>query len=215
MVDFLNTTFAGFDGGIFRAMHSLAESSGVFFTPFFKVITLLGEKGIIFILLAISLMLFKKTRKLGVCMFGAVACGALLTNVLLKEIIARPRPFETNLEFRGFWEFLGKPLEDGYSFPSGHTTAIASAMVALFIFCNKKWSWVAFIGVLLMGLSRIYLIAHYPTDVIAGIVVGAVSGVIAYFITQYIFFLLEKYKDKKFCSFCLDFDIAKYFKKEK
>ena len=83
MVDFLNTTFAGFDGGIFRAMHSLAESSGVFFTPFFKVITLLGEKGIIFILLAISLMLFKKTRKLGVCMFGAVACGALLTNVLL------------------------------------------------------------------------------------------------------------------------------------
>lgn len=215
MVEFLNTAFAGFDGAVLRAMHGLAESTGGLFTPFFKIITLLGEKGLIFILASIVLMMFVRTRKLGVCMFGAIACGALLTNVILKDIIARPRPFEGSLEFRGFWEFIGSPAEDGYSFPSGHTTAIAGAMTAMFIFCNKKWSWVGFIGVMLMGLSRNYLMAHYPTDVIAGIIVGAVSAIASYYITKYIFVLFEKHKEKKFCDFCLNFDFGKIIKKEK
>ena len=209
MVEFLNTTFAAFDGGIFRAMHDLAEIAGGIFTPFFKVITLLGEKGLIFFGAAVIMMLFARTRKLGICMFGAVACGAIITNLLLKDIIARPRPFETSAEFKEFWNFVGSPEEDGYSFPSGHMTAIMSAMTALFILCNKKWSWVGFIGVLLMGVSRIYLIAHYTTDVIAGIIVGVISGVIEYVITRLIYYVLEKYSENAFCKFVLEFSLIK------
>lgn len=213
MLEFLNTTFYTFDSGIFKTMNNLAESAGSIFTPLFKIITLMGEKGLIFFAVAIVLMLFAKTRKLGICMFGAVACGAILTNLILKDIIARPRPFEESLEFAEFWKFVGSPEEDGYSFPSGHMTAITAAMTALFILCNKKWSWVGFVGVLLMGVSRIYLIAHYATDVIAGIIVGAVSGVIAFFITKLIYTLLNKYSDNKFCEFCLNWSLFK--KKEK
>ncbi len=207
MVEFLNTTFSAFDGGIFRAMHSLAESAGSILTPFFKAITLIGEKGLIFFAVAIVLMLFAKTRKLGICMFGAVACGAILTNIVLKDIIARPRPFASSLEFAGFWQFVGCPAEDGFSFPSGHMTAIMSAMTALFIICNKKWSWLGFVGVLLMGISRIYLIAHYTTDVIAGIIVGAIAGVIAYVVTKLIYKFLEKHSEKKFCNFLLNWSL--------
>ena len=207
MVEFLNTTFSAFDGGIFRAMHSLAESAGSILTPFFKAITLIGEKGLIFFAVAIVLMLFAKTRKLGICMFGAIACGAILTNIVLKDIIARPRPFESSLEFAGFWQFVGCPAEDGFSFPSGHMTAITSAMTALFIICNKKWSWLGFVGVRLMGISRIYLIAHYTTDVIAGIIVGAIAGVIAYVITKLIYKFLEKHSEKKFCNFLLNWSL--------
>lgn len=214
MASWLNSAFAGFDGGIFRAMNALAIDVGGFFTPLSKVITLIGEKGLIFFAAAVILMLFSKTRKLGVCMFGAVACGAILTNFILKDAIARPRPFESSSEFEGFWEYLGKPAEDGYSFPSGHMTAITAAAVALFAFCNKKWSWVGFIGMLFMGFSRVYLIAHYPTDVLAGIIVGAISGVIAYFITKLIFYVLKKYSQTKFCDFCLNFDIKKLFSKK-
>ena len=213
MADFLNGTFNAFDSAIINAMHNLAVSAGGFFTPLFKAVTFIGEKGIIFFALALILMLFSKTRKLGVCIFGAVACGALITNLILKDIIARPRPFES-VQFSEFWQFLKSPKEDGYSFPSGHVTAITAFATALFIISDKKWSWVGFVGVIIMGVARIYLIAHYPTDVIAGILVGLTSGVIAFYITKLIFHLLNKHSEKKFCNFLLNACILNLFKKK-
>ncbi len=212
MAEWLNNTFYGFDNGIFHAFHDLAVAAGGFFTPLFKAVSVIGEKGIIFFVLAIVLMLFAKTRKSGVCMFGALCVGAIITSLILKNVIARVRPYDAG--YREFWEFVGGAQSDSYCFPSGHTTMITAAMTAMFICFNKKWSWAGFCGVLLMGVSRVYLIAHYATDVIGGIIVGAVSAVIAYFITKLIFFLLEKYKDKKFCAWCLNFDIRSCFKKK-
>lgn len=214
MVEFLNTTFRNFDGGMFSAMHGLAQGAGGFFTPVFKAITLLGEKGLLFMLIGFVLLFFARTRKIGVCMLGAIAIGAIITNVTLKPLVARPRPY-TDPEFIGFWEFVGKPTESDLSFPSGHTTAITAFMTAMFIMCNKKWSWVGFIGVILMGLSRIYLVAHYTTDVIAGLLVGGIAGVCAFFITKLIYKIINKHKEKKFCKFVLEFDIIKFFKKDK
>ena len=60
---------------------------------------------------------------------------------------------------------------------------------------------------LLMGLSRIYLLAHYPTDVIAGVIVGTISSVVAYYITKFIYFLLLKWQNVKLFNFILDFDL--------
>ncbi len=213
MVDFLNTAFAEFDGRIFAFTNNLAVNAGGFFTPLCKTITFLGEKGIIFFAAAVILMLFAKTRKLGICMFGAVACGALITSFILKDAIARPRPFESSMLYANYWSTVGRPVEDGFSFPSGHMTAISAASVVLFILCNKKWSWVGFVGVIFMGFSRIYLIAHYPTDVFAGIIVGAVSGVIAYYITKLIYYFLEKYNEASFCQFVLEFDLIECLKR--
>ena len=82
--EWLNTFFYAYDAAILTALHSLAEACGGFFTPFFALITLLGEKGIIFFLAAAVMMLFKRTRRIGVCLFGAVCCGALITNICLK-----------------------------------------------------------------------------------------------------------------------------------
>ena len=214
MVDFLNNTFRGFDGGMFSAMHGLAQGAGGFFTPVFKAITLLGEKGLLFMLIGFVLLFFARTRKIGVCMLGAIAIGAIITNLTLKPLVARPRPY-TDPKFMDFWEFVGKSTESDLSFPSGHTTAITAFMTAMFITCNKKWSWVGFIGVILMGVSRIYLIAHYTTDVIAGLLVGALSGVASYFITKLIYKIIERNKENKFCKFVLEFDIIKLFKKDK
>lgn len=213
VANWLNTAFVGLDGGVFKAMNVLANSFGGFLTPFCKVITFVGEKGLIFFAAALALMLFSKTRKFGVCMFGAVACGALITNIIVKDSVMRARPF-TDAEYAEFWNFIGSPAEDGYSFPSGHVTAITAAALVLFLFCNKKWSWTGFAGVLFMGFSRVYLIAHYFTDVLAGIIVGLLSGVIAFFIAKLIFFLFEKYRGNKFCDFCLNFDIRKVFNKK-
>lgn len=207
MAEWLNSFFATYDGAIFGAMHSLAESAGGFFTPFFKLVTLIGEKGIIFFVASILLMLFKPTRKFGVCLFGAVACGALITSVILKDVIARPRPM-TDPTYTAFWQAVGSPAEDGYSFPSGHVTAVAAWATAMLLCCNKKWSWIGYIGVVIMAIARVYLIAHYASDALAGIIVGTLSGVVAYLIANLIFRLLEKYKENKFCYFLLQWDVS-------
>ena len=112
MAEWLNLTFGGFDRAILEFMHGLAESCGGFLTPLMKLITLVGEKGLWMFALAAVLICFKKTRKIGVCLFGAVCCGALITNVLLKDQIARLRPFEWDPALYGeWWKAVGSPTE--------------------------------------------------------------------------------------------------------
>ena len=173
----LNTFFAGFDQSITLAVHKLYEAAGGFMTPFMELISFLGKDGICLIILSLLLMLFKRTRRFGTAMLFGVAIGALFTNVFLKVAIARPRPYadESGI-FYQLWLLVGQNVESDMSFPSGHTTAAFSTMTALFLMGNKKYSWTAFIFAFLMGLARIYLVVHYPSDVLGGIIVGVVAG---------------------------------------
>ena len=66
-----------FDYDILSFWHETAVHLGGFLTPLFKVISFIGEKGIWLFALAVILMCFAKTRKIGICLFGAVCCGAL------------------------------------------------------------------------------------------------------------------------------------------
>ncbi len=203
----LNEAFYGFDHALLSLYHSMAESLGGLFTPLMRIITLLGEKGLIFFLLALIFMLTASKRDLGVCIFGAVCCGALITNIILKDAIARPRPFEGLDEYRQWWVFVGSPAEDGFSFPSGHVTACAAGMTAIWTMKGKKWVLPSAIIVFFMALSRNYLMAHYPSDVLAAALVGLISGLIAWFITQLIFRFLRARSDIALFEFALEFDI--------
>ena len=200
----LNSFFSGYDTAILSFAHKMAELAGPVLTPLNKIITLLGEKGILFFLLAIVLMLFPRYRRAGVCIFGAVCCGALITNILLKDAIARPRPFETVDQFRQWWEFVGAPAEDGFSFPSGHVTAAAAGVTGLCLMRGKRWFIPGAIWVLLMMFSRNYLMAHYPSDVLFALLIGIFSGFVAALITQLIFRFLENHAGEgKFYDFLL------------
>ena len=204
----LNEFFFGYDNAILSLMHSLATALGAVLTPLMKVITFLGEKGIIFFLLALIFMCFSSERDTGVCVFGAVCCGALITNIILKDTIARPRPFETVEQFREWWMYVGSPFEDGYSFPSGHVTACAAGMTALSLMKGKKLVVPSVVIVLLMAISRNYLMAHYPSDVLVAAIIGVASGFIAWVITRFIFRFLEDRRDSMpIAELVLDFDI--------
>lgn len=203
----LNQFFLGYDSAILGGLHSLAESAGTVLTPLMKLITLLGEKGLVFFILAVVFACFARTRDLGVCIFGAVCCGALITNIILKDNIARPRPFETVEQFRQWWQFVGSPAEDGFSFPSGHVTAAAAGMTAIALMKGKKFILPSVLVVVFMGISRNYLVAHYPSDVLVAIIVGTASGFIAWGITRLIFSFLRSHKDVPVFELMLELDI--------
>ncbi len=203
----LNQFFFGYDSAILGALHSLAQSAGTALTPLMKLITLLGEKGLVFFILAVVFACFARTRDLGVCIFGAVCCGALITNIILKDNIARPRPFETVEQFRQWWQFVGSPAEDGFSFPSGHVTAATAGMTAIALMKGKKFVLPSALVVLFMGISRNYLMAHYPSDVLAAIIVGLASGFIAWLITRLIFAFLRSHEDVPVFELMLQLDV--------
>ena len=86
----LNDFFFGYDHALLSLMHSLAAGLGGILTPLTRLVTLLGEHGIVFYVLAVFCALFADRRDTGVCIFGAVCCGALITNIILKDNTGPP-----------------------------------------------------------------------------------------------------------------------------
>jgi len=203
----LNSTFYAYDHAVLGFLHEVAEHAGGVLTPLMKLVTLLGEKAALLILASLILMLFAETRRTGVCMFGAIACGTIITSILLKDMVARLRPFEAAELYRSWWMAVGAPAEDGFSFPSGHMTGAVAGLAALCMTQGRRWIVPSFLWVSLMGISRNYLMAHYPSDVLFGALAGFVAALIAYAITRLIFTLLEDHDDVPFCAFVLDYNL--------
>ena len=213
----LDIFFAGFDGAILNFWHSVAETDfgKYFFTAFMKFVSFTGEEGILLITIGIILLLFKSTRKAGLGVLLAVAFGGLITNLALKHTIARVRPFNSANElYREFWEFVGATKVGETSFPSGHTTSVMAATLALCLARGKKYIPVCLIYVTLTGISRNYLMVHYPTDVIGGVIAGALAAILGFLVTKIIISILEKYSATRVCGFMINADIRNLFKKK-
>lgn len=174
--------FYGYDYFCAEGMNGLLKSAGVFFTPFFRAITFLGELGWAFILASLVMLLFRRTRRAGAAAFLAIAFGAVISNIILKNAIARPRPFHTiDSPFYAFWTEAGSLQVGEYSFPSGHATASAAFAVALVFALDKRASWTALFLPLVMGITRVYFQVHFASDVLFGYVVGGCCGTAGWF----------------------------------
>ena len=193
----LDGTFAGFDGAILEFYHKLAEFCGVIMTPIMRAITITGDKALVLLLLSFALCFFAKTRKMGICMLFSIGCGALMTNVILKETICRVRPYEASALFREFWTFVGAHMESEFSFPSGHATAAAAAATGFWLVGGKKYLAISITYVALMAASRNYFVVHYPTDVIAGAIIGTIGGIMGYIIMRLIYRAVNHIRAKK------------------
>ena len=90
-----------------------------------KIITALGNAGIIWILSAVIMLCFKKTRKVGIMVAMALIGSLIINNLILKNLVQRIRPYEV---VEGLKNLIGK--QSDFSFPSGHTgSSIAAAVV--------------------------------------------------------------------------------------
>ena len=132
-------------------------------TPFFTLIT---NEYFLYILLGIVLIyMFKKnedTKRLAKeTIIAFIICTILF--VVLKLIFQRPRPFDA---FNELIPLVDKPSD--YSFPSGHTACAFMVYDGL----PKKYSILVFILAILVAFSRLYVGVHYPTDILAGIILA-------------------------------------------
>ena len=142
-------------------------------------ITALGNGGAIWIVAAAAMTVSKKYRKYGIAMFAALAAGVLVGNVCLKHLIARSRPcWIENVSL-----LIGNPTD--YSFPSGHTL---SSVIGAFMLtaANRKFGLLAIPLAALIGFSRLYLFVHFPSDVLASMVIGILIGTITVWIMKWI-----------------------------
>ena len=143
-------------------------------TPFMKIVTFLGNGGWFWILCAVVLLAIPKTRKTGYAAVLSLIFGVIVTNLLLKNIVARPRPFA---EIEALIPLIAKPTD--FSFPSGHTTASFAVALVMLRMLPKKIGIPAVVLAALVAFSRLYLGVHYPTDVLAGFVVALVGSSLA------------------------------------
>ena len=154
------------------------------------VITLLGDAGIFWIAIAVVLLFFPKTRKIGLGMGAALIIGLLLCNVTMKPLFARIRPYDYQLEHFGVTIKLLIEAQHDFSFPSGHTIASFEAATVLLIH-NKKAGIAAIVLACLIAFSRLYLYVHYPTDVITSVILGIGIGILGNWLVQKGFSLYE------------------------
>ena len=208
----IDKVFSSFDLWVF---HFFGSMQCTFLTYVAKFFTTFGDEGFIIplVVLGIVLCFFKKTRKFGFSIIIAVVIGTLVTNIVVKPMALRIRPYNTLQGNSDYWNWYigaGALSESDYSFPSGHTTGAFEVATALFLCFKSEKKKIAYIfpaiAICTMG-SRVYLMVHYASDVLAGLVVVIVAGILGYLIAKFIVkFIFEKTK--------LDnIDAAKLFKK--
>lgn len=133
-------------------------------------ITYLGNGGAVWILIAVLLIINKKYRKIGFIVLAALILSEVLGDVILKNVFQRIRP-SANIPAANL--LISKPLS--YSFPSGHSaSSFAAAGVLAKYF--KKHAFVFLSLASLIAFSRLYLYVHYPTDVLAGVILGLICS---------------------------------------
>lgn len=144
-----------------------------FLDPIMAGITHFADAGIGWIVLSVALLIPKKTRVWGAMALVAMVIGFISGEIIFKNLVCRVRPYIDYQYFHGtplpFELNAGK--ESSFSFPSGHTCC-SFAVATTYFFANKKLGVLALIFAGLVGFSRLYNYVHYPTDVVAGMLLG-------------------------------------------
>ncbi|MDE5910364.1 MAG: phosphatase PAP2 family protein [Lachnospiraceae bacterium] len=177
-------TIIHMDGAILMFLQESVRN--VILDPIMKLITTLGNAGILWIILTILLLIPERTRKIGWMSASALLFSLLINNIVLKNLVARVRPYNA---IEGLIPIIKKPSE--FSFPSGHAASSFASACILYRKLPKKFGIPILILAILISFSRLYVGVHYPTDVLA----GAVTGIICSCLGEWLVNQIQKRND--------------------
>ena len=151
-----------------------------------QFVTSLGDAGFLAIIVCIVLLCIRKYRRAGAAASLSLILDFIVVNLVLKNLVARTRPYDMLEEL-----LLITKRPSDLSFPSGHAGACFAVAIVLFLCLPRRFGIPAMVVAVLISFSRLYVGAHYPTDVLGGMVIGCITGWIAYGL------LWKKQKDKQ------------------
>lgn len=180
-----------------KILYFLSEKvKNIIFDKTMPVLSTANNYGCVYIIIALLTMLTSKQVNTGIYIIIAMTLGSILGEGIIKHIIKRCRPI-SNYKY----SFLIK-VPPSYSFPSGHTTS-SFAVLGVLWSLNSNYKYWALILAVLISFSRIYLHVHYPSDIIAGIILGLICSKLTFmvlsklpskhFIISYIYFYIYKF----------------------
>jgi len=133
--------------------------------------SMLGDGGWFLILTTVVLLIMVKTRRIGVEAAASLILTFIIGNLIIKNIVGRIRPYDA---YTFLQAIVSKPIDS--SFPSGHTSNSFAVAVAILL-NDRKLGIPAVIVAAMIAFSRLYNVVHYPTDVIAGLILGTTAAV--------------------------------------
>lgn len=142
--------------------------------PLMTGVTALNDHGMIAIITCLLLLVVRKTRRVGAVAALSLILNTLVVNVTLKPLVARIRPYEVIDSLT-----LLVDRQSDFSFPSGHSAAAFAVAVVLLRLLPKRYGVPAMVLAGLIALSRLYVGVHYPTDVLAGMAIGAAAALLS------------------------------------
>ena len=145
-----------------------------------------GSYGQLWLIIAALLLIFKKTRKAGISVLIAYLAVYLLGQIVLKQLISRPRPCQID---QAFALLVARPSSS--SFPSTHSAWAFGAATAIFM-RHRKLGAAAYAVAALIAFSRMYMFLHFPTDVLFGAAMGMALGVLAHWIMKTLWKKLDR-----------------------
>ncbi|EOR27542.1 MULTISPECIES: phosphatase PAP2 family protein [Clostridium] len=147
--------------------------SSSFMDSIMVLITKLGDRGLIWIIISVILLVSKKYKRIGITMIVALLLTSIIGEGIIKNIIQRPRVFNSINDI----ELIIK-APSSYSFPSGHTASSFAAAMVLGYYI-KEYKYLFYFLAFLVAFSRLYLWVHYPSDIVGGMIFGIICGYIA------------------------------------
>lgn len=162
----------------FSILNSIQNIRSAPLDSLMSFMSFLGSFALPWILAALLLLLRKGERRWGAVIGVGMIFGLIVGSLILKHLVLRERPFNDPNGLLSVSDLIISPPSDRYSFPSAHSVTSFAAATGIFM-RDKRFGAAAYVVAAMIAFSRVYLYVHFPSDVIAGAVVGILCAVAA------------------------------------